>query len=265
FWDRRGLGTIRLFDARGLESVCGAARLGPDGLLVTGEELAARLGRSRRAIKVALLDQRAVAGVGNIYAAEILHRVGIDPRTACRSIPVTGWQAIADATRLVLAEAVRFAGSSIGDRTYRAVDGRPGRFQHRHRVYGREGRACATCGGSVTRIVQAQRSTFFCPGCQPRGRRGPRRGGEPGRELLLGEWALDAPQQSVSAAGIGPAEHRRLAADQGGGCPAAAPGRARRRRGRSRILPVRRDRWPRGRAAAGGPVDAVRAPGGRFA
>jgi formamidopyrimidine-DNA glycosylase len=180
FWDRRGLGTIRLFDARGLESVCGAARLGPDGLLVTGEELAARLGSSRRAIKVALLDQRAVAGVGNIYAAEILHRVGIDPRTACRSIPVTGWQAIADATRLVLAEAVRFAGSSIGDRTYRAVDGRPGRFQHRHRVYGREGRACATCGGSVTRIVQAQRSTFFCPGCQPRGRRGAG-GRRPGR------------------------------------------------------------------------------------
>ena len=172
FWDRRGLGTIRLFDARSLESVCGAARLGPDGLLVTGEELAARLGSSRRAIKVALLDQRAVAGVGNIYAAEILHRVGIDPRMACRSIPLAGWQAIANATRLVLAEAVRFAGSSIGDRTYRAVDGRPGRFQHRHRVYGREGLACATCGGSVTRIVQAQRSTFFCPGCQPRGRRG---------------------------------------------------------------------------------------------
>lgn len=171
FWDRRGLGTIRLCDARGLEAACGAARLGPDGLVVTGEDLAARLGGSRRAIKVALLDQRAVAGVGNIYAAEILHRVGIDPRMTCRSIPVTGWHAIANTTRRVLAEAVRFAGSSIGDRTYRAVDGRPGRFQRRHRVYGREGEACATCGASVTRIVQAQRSTFFCPGCQARGRR----------------------------------------------------------------------------------------------
>lgn len=172
FWDRRGLGTIRLMDGRGLESACGCHRLGPDGLAVTGDDLARRLGGSRRAIKVALLDQRAVAGVGNIYAAEILHRVGIDPREVCRRIPAAGWQAIAAATRELLAEAVRFEGSSIGDRTYRTVDNRHGRFQTRHRVYGRDGRPCVACGTPIVRIVQVQRSTFYCPDCQPRrGRR----------------------------------------------------------------------------------------------
>jgi formamidopyrimidine-DNA glycosylase len=168
FWDRRGLGTIRLLDDAGLERACGAALLGPDGLDVTGADLATRLGRSRRAVKVALLDQRAVAGIGNIYAAEILHRVGLDPRTACRRLPARAWEAIAAATRRVLAEAVRLEGSSIGDRTYRTVDSREGRFQSRHRVYGRAGQLCGTCSAAVVRIVQAQRSTFFCPGCQSR-------------------------------------------------------------------------------------------------
>jgi formamidopyrimidine-DNA glycosylase len=168
FWDQRGLGTIRLLDAGGLERACGAAKLGPDGLVVTGEDLAARLGCSRRAVKVALLDQRAVAGIGNIYAAEILHRAGIDPRTSCRRLRADDWQRIAACTRTVLAEAVRHEGSSIGDETYRTATGITGRFQKRHRVYGREGRPCRRCRMPILRIVQAQRSTFFCPGCQPR-------------------------------------------------------------------------------------------------
>ena len=168
FWDQRGLGTIRLLDARGLERACGAAKLGPDGLAVTGDELAARLGRSRRAVKVALLDQRAVAGIGNIYAAEILFRAGVDPRTSCRRLRRDAWDRIAACTRAILAEAVRHEGSSIGDELYRTATGTPGRFQKRHRVYGREGRPCHRCRTSIERIVQAQRSTFYCPQCQLR-------------------------------------------------------------------------------------------------
>ena len=169
FWDRRGLGTVRLLDARGLERACGTAKLGPDGLVVGGAELAARLGRSRRAVKVALLDQRAVAGIGNIYAAEILFRAGIDPRTPCRRLRPDAWDRIAALTCAVLAEAVEHEGSSIGDETYRTAAGTPGRFQSRHRVYGREGRPCPRCRGPIVRIVQAQRATFFCPNCQLRG------------------------------------------------------------------------------------------------
>jgi formamidopyrimidine-DNA glycosylase len=168
FWDRRGLGTIRLFDDAGLERACGPHKHGPDGLVVTGDELAASLGTSRRAVKVALLDQRAVAGIGNIYAAEILFRCGIDPRSRCRRLKQDHWHEIAAMTRRVLAEAVRHEGSSIGDETYRTADNRVGRFQKRHRVYGREGERCTACGGEIVRIVQAQRATFFCPACQRR-------------------------------------------------------------------------------------------------
>ena len=176
FWDQRGLGTIRLLDARGLERACGAAKLGPDGLVVTADELAARLGRSRRAVKVALLDQRAVAGIGNIYAAEILFRAGVDPRRACRRLRHDAWERVAACTRTVLAEAVRHEGSSIGDELYRTAAGTPGRFQKRHRVYGREGRPCHRCRTPILRIVQAQRSTFYCPQCQVRS---PKRGISP--------------------------------------------------------------------------------------
>lgn len=168
FWDQRGLGTIRLLDARGLEQACGAAKLGPDGLVVTADEFVARLGRSRRAVKVALLDQRAVAGIGNIYAAEILFRAGVDPRTSCRRLDRAAWERIATSTRVILAAAVRHEGSSIGDETYQTATGTPGRFQQRHRVYGREGRPCSRCRAPIVRIVQAQRSTFYCPQCQVR-------------------------------------------------------------------------------------------------
>jgi len=166
FWDRRGLGTIRLLDERGLAAACGPDKLGPDGLVVTGEELHARLGQSRRAVKVALLDQQAVAGIGNIYAAEILFAAGIDPRVPCSRLSLDRWEQIATATRAILAEAVRMEGSTITDETYKTADNRSGQFQLQHRVYGHEGKPCRTCGTAIRRIVQTQRSTFFCPECQ---------------------------------------------------------------------------------------------------
>ena len=168
FWDRRGLGTIRLLDAEGLDACCGATKLGPDGLGITGDDLASRLGRSQRAVKAALLDQRAVAGIGNIYACEILFRSGIDPRLACRRLGREAWERVAAEARRVLAEAVRLEGSSIGDETYRTADSRPGRAQTRHRVYGRAGEPCRNCGAVIERIVLAQRATFFCRQCQRR-------------------------------------------------------------------------------------------------
>ena len=176
FWDQRGLGTIRLLDAKGLDRACGAAKLGPDGLVVTGDDLAERLGKSRRGVKVALLDQKAVAGIGNIYAAEILHRAAIDPRTPCNRLSAAAWEAVARAAREILASAVAHEGSSIGDELYRTADNRKGGFQKLHCVYGRVGTPCKTCGGAIQRIVQAQRSTFFCATCQPRPRSTTRRG-----------------------------------------------------------------------------------------
>ena len=108
----------------------------------------------------------AVAGIGNIYAAEILFAAAIDPRVPCRRLSVARWDRIAAAARDILAEAVRLEGSTIGDETYKTADNRSGRFQLRHRVYGRAGKPCHRCGTAIERIVQAQRSTFFCPQCQ---------------------------------------------------------------------------------------------------
>lgn len=168
FWDQRGLGKVRLYSPAEFAEALGPEKLGPDGLVVRSEDFRHRLGRSRRAVKVALLDQRAVAGIGNIYAAEILHVAGVHPAARCDLLSKKQWDRIATATRDVLAEAVRYEGSSLGDGTYRNKLNQDGSYQHHHRVYGRTGEPCPRCGNVVRRIVQAQRSTFFCGECQRR-------------------------------------------------------------------------------------------------
>ena len=168
FWDRRGLGTVRLLAAREVEPWF-QQRLGPDALEIEPDQLRAALSRSRRAIKVALLDQRAVAGIGNLYAAEILFVAGVDPRTRCDRLTGPQWSRVHRAISAVLREAIRYEGSTLSDGTYRNALSDPGGYQHHHRVYDRAGRACARCdSGTVRRIVQAQRSTFFCGVCQRR-------------------------------------------------------------------------------------------------
>jgi formamidopyrimidine-DNA glycosylase len=171
FWDRRGLGTVALVDADGLDRMCGSQRLGPDALGVDADTYRARLGRSSRPVKVALLDQKSVAGIGNIYASEILFRAGVHPKRRCRRLRGAEWARLAAATREILAEAVALGGSTLRDATYRTAENREGRYQERHRVYARAGLPCPRCGTPIRRIVQAQRSTFYCPGCQVAGRR----------------------------------------------------------------------------------------------
>ena len=168
FWDRRGLGTIRLLDNEEFSQRCGPTVLGPDALTLTGAAFYSAIHHSRRPIKQALLDQQVTAGIGNIYAAEILFAAGLDPRSRCCRISRVECDAIAAVTRQILRRAIRLEGSSIGDETYRTADSRPGRYQRCHQVYGRAGAACRRCGVLIRRIVQAQRSTFFCPGCQRR-------------------------------------------------------------------------------------------------
>jgi formamidopyrimidine-DNA glycosylase len=168
FWDRRGLGTVRLVDRNEFERRCGSDVLGPDALTISAEQLRERLGTSRRAIKVALLDQRALAGVGNLYASEILHQAGVHPRKGCHQIRHEEWRRIHEAMWTVLDSAVRHEGSTLSDGTYRNALAQNGTYQNQHRVYDRAGEQCKTCGAAtIQRIVQAQRSTFFCKRCQP--------------------------------------------------------------------------------------------------
>jgi len=172
YWDRRGLGSVRLMSGQEFVAAFGPSRLGPDALGVTAEMLRERLGSSRRAVKVALLDQRAIAGIGNLYAAEILFRAVIHPATSCRRLRTEAWQRIAKATRQILAAAIRYEGSTLSDGTYRNALNQNGSYQNHHRVYDRAGQTCRRCRkDQVRRIVQAQRATFYCPSCQRRGRR----------------------------------------------------------------------------------------------
>ena len=168
YWDRRGLGNVRLLSPAEFAAACGSERLGPDALVVSTGDFRRRLAESKRAVKVALLDQKVVAGIGNLYAAEILHVAGVHPEARCDRLTIKRWQAIADATHAVLEEAIRYEGSTLGDGTYRNALNQDGGYQNKHRVYGKAGEQCSRCGGQIERIVQAQRATFFCPGCQRR-------------------------------------------------------------------------------------------------
>lgn len=171
FWDRRGLGSVRLVSAAEFDKRYGLDRVGPDALAVSSVTLAERLRGSRREIKVALLDQRAVAGIGNLYASEILHVAGIHPRRRCDDLRPAEWQTLHAAVRLVLEEAIRFEGSTLSDGTYRNALNEAGAYQNHHRVYDRADQPCPRCATMVIREVQAQRATFFCKSCQPRRRR----------------------------------------------------------------------------------------------
>jgi len=165
FWDRRGLGTVRLM--RHAEITLLQDSLGCDALQMTAELWKAQLERTSRAIKVAMLDQKLVAGIGNLYASEILHRAGVSPLKAASKVSRPQIARIAQETQSVLQEAIRYEGSTLSDGTYRNALNKDGGYQNEHRVYGKADQSCLHCQrGTIKRIVQAQRATFYCPRCQ---------------------------------------------------------------------------------------------------
>ena len=168
FWDRRGLGSVRLASPQEFAILYGPPKLGPDALTVTPEILRDQLGSSRRPIKVALLDQRGIAGIGNLYASEILHVCRISPHRPANRLRPAEWRSLAEAVLAVLQDAILHEGSTLSDGTYRNALNQAGGYQNHHRVYDRASQKCQRCDGvDIVRIVQAQRSTFYCPGCQP--------------------------------------------------------------------------------------------------
>ena len=132
----------------------------------TGRRLAEMLAGRSAPVKAALLDQRRVAGIGNIYACEAMHRAGIPPEARCGELSGEQVRRLHRAIRRVLTEAIAAEGTTIAD--YVTGAGVPGGFRERLRVYGREGERCRRrgCGGTIERIVQSNRSTFYCPACQ---------------------------------------------------------------------------------------------------
>ncbi len=168
FWDRRGLGTLRLYSPAEIKSHLGPKTLGPDALTMTAAQWLAGCQRTKRAIKVVLLDQKFIAGIGNIYASEILHQAGVSPFSPANVLGETECEQLAESTQSILENAIAAEGSTLGDGTYRNALNQIGSYQNQHRVYQKQGEICASCRtGVIQRKVQAQRATFFCPICQP--------------------------------------------------------------------------------------------------
>lgn len=168
FNDARRFGAMDLMPTATSESHPLLASLGPEPLGNGFDEgyLVNRLKGRATPIKAALLDQRVVAGLGNIYVCEVLYRAGIDPRHLSGEIGEAQLRQLVPLVREVLEEAIAAGGSSLRD--YRQADGELGYFQHSFRVYDREGQPCATpgCTGTIARTVQSGRSSYFCPQCQ---------------------------------------------------------------------------------------------------
>jgi formamidopyrimidine-DNA glycosylase len=144
------------------------AALGPEPFdpLLTPERLHSALRGRSVSIKQALLAGQAVVGAGNIYASDALFEAGIDPRTPCSRIGPERAERLLVALRQVLTEAIEAGGSTLRD--FRDAHGSTGQYQGQMRVYGRAGERCSRCGGEIRRIVQGQRATYLCVGCQHR-------------------------------------------------------------------------------------------------
>lgn len=166
FRDPRRFGLVQVAPTAGLEADRHFRHLGvePLGEEFTGARLATAARGRRAPVKSFLLDGRIVVGVGNIYASEALHRAAIHPRRAAGRISGARWEGLADAVRSVLGSAIEQGGTTLNDFTN--GEGEPGYFQVALSVYDKEGEACPRCAGEIRRIVQSNRSTFYCPGCQ---------------------------------------------------------------------------------------------------
>ncbi len=166
FNDTRRFGIMDLLPAAALQDHPLLRDLGPEplGNDFNGPGLAAALKGKRTPIKSALLDQRVVAGLGNIYVCEALYFAGLSPRRQAYTVQGGRAEKLAAAVRQVLTRAIEAGGSSLRD--YVQADGELGYFQHEWAVYGREGAACKCCGAAIRRLVQGGRSTFYCPRCQ---------------------------------------------------------------------------------------------------
>lgn len=170
YWNPRRFGRLYLLDASGLEHYI-RRRFGYEPLTMTLQQFATLMVSCRGRVKALLMHQQKIAGIGNIYANEILFRAGLHPRQVASEVKPDAINRLYDVMRDVLLEAVGFGGSSVRD--FFAPDGTLGTYRLYHRVYGKTGEPCPNQCGAMLRRVMEERSSFICPACQPRS--GPRR------------------------------------------------------------------------------------------
>jgi formamidopyrimidine-DNA glycosylase len=164
--DPRRFGVVFAVKTADLDADPHFAHLGPEPLEpgFSGETLARAAAGRRGPVKAFLMDAGVVVGVGNIYASEALHRAGVHPGRSVARISRGRWERLAEAGVAVLRQAISQGGTTLND--FADGEGKSGYFQVSLTVYDREGEPCLACGRPVRRIVQAGRSTFYCPGCQ---------------------------------------------------------------------------------------------------
>lgn len=167
YWNPRRFGRLSLFDHQGLAGYV-ARRFGCDPLRVSQDDFVRLLRRYSRRLKPLLMHQQTIAGIGNIYANEILFRSGLHPNTIASQVGPTAAQRLHGTMQAVLHEAIQCGGSSVKD--FYAPDGSQGRYKEHHLVYAKEGQACHNQCGALIQRLQSERSSFYCPVCQKSGR-----------------------------------------------------------------------------------------------
>jgi formamidopyrimidine-DNA glycosylase len=175
YFDPRRFGLMDVYEIPGLEELPEVKQLGKDPLSskIAAVWLWQELVQTRRDIKSFLLDQRRIAGVGNIYASEVLFRARVHPERRCNTLSRGEAAALARATPEVLKAAVDHRGTSFSD--FRDSDGAPGEYQDFLQVFQREGEKCRRCPATIHRLRQGNRSTYYCPRCQEKGPGGTRK------------------------------------------------------------------------------------------
>jgi len=163
--DQRKFGKIKVFNTAGEKDVVELKKLGPEALEITPSEFIDIFRQRRGRIKSALLNQQIIAGLGNIYADESLFEAKIHPAQKAELLSENKLRGLHKAIRKILHKAIKAGGSSVEN--YLNIDGKIGGFQLHHKVYGREGESCKRCGRRIKRIKINQRSSYFCPRCQP--------------------------------------------------------------------------------------------------
>ena len=166
FVEPRKFGTLHLISAGCYEQAGGIAALGEEPIseYFNADYLKRQMGKKHGKIKALLLDQKLVAGIGNIYADEILHAAAIDPQRDPSGMSDEEFERLAAEAREIISTAIECRGSTIRD--YCDADGESGSYQDHHQVYGREGEVCPRCGGIIRRIKIGGRSSHYCPDCQ---------------------------------------------------------------------------------------------------
>jgi formamidopyrimidine-DNA glycosylase len=163
YWNPRRFGRLSLLDRTGLDRYR-TRRFGIDPLTVPCNEFVQLIQARRGRLKPLLMHQQVIAGIGNIYANEILFRARLHPNREANQLPAAAISRLYDTMQAVLREAISCGGSSVKD--FFAPDGTEGGYKDRHLVYGKEGRPCPNRCGRIIRRLQSERSSFYCPACQ---------------------------------------------------------------------------------------------------